>query len=273
MVTTLAGSALSQGTTDGPGSTARFNFPFDVAASPSGIIYVSDTGNHTIRAISPAGSVTTLAGSPGTSGSADGTGSAARFNEPAGIALGPQGQLYVADRGNGTIRIVTAGGSVSTLAGSAGLFGQSDGAGPSARFSRFNGIDVDSSGNIWIADTNNATIRKVTPNGVVSTVAGIPGDSAPVDGVGSSARFSFPYQLAVDSADNVYVADGDSTIRMIKPGRVVSTPIGVANSNGCQDGVGTASRLHAPQGIAVDNSGRLLVADTGNSVIRRVTTR
>lgn len=272
-VGTLAGSPLSPGTADGPGATARFTFPFDVATAPSGIVYVSDTGSHTIRAISPDGNVSTLAGSPGARGAIDGTGSAARFNEPAGLAIGPEGQLYVADRGNGTLRVVTPDGEVSTLAGSSGHFGYSDGIGAAARFSRFNGVDVDSDGNVWIADTNNVTIRRVTPAGVVSTIAGVPGESAPVDGTGTNARFSFPYQLTVDSGDNVYVADGDSTIRRVTPSGQVTTPIGGANAAGCLDGIGTAARLWAPQGIATDINDRLLVADTGNHVIRRITTR
>lgn len=272
-VSTLAGSTGMAGADDGVGANARFRMPFDVAIAPSGVVYVSDTGNHTIREIALDGEVSTLAGSPGQTGSADGSGSTARFNEPAGIALGHDGDLYVADRGNGTVRVVTPTGDVSTLAGLAGAFGHADGAGSAARFSRFNGIDVDSDGNIWVADTNNVTIRKVTPTGTVTTFAGAAGQSAPVDGVGSAARFDFPYQIAIDSADNIFVADGDSTIRKIEPTGSVTTPVGVANSSGCVDGVGSAARLYAPQGIAIDGRDRLLVADTGNSIIRRVITR
>ena len=151
--------------------------------------------------------VTTLAGSAPASGSADGTGSAARFNKPGGVAVDSSGNVYVADRNNHTIRKVTPGGLVTTLAGSAGVGGSADGIGSAAEFYYPSGVAVDSSGNVYVADANNYTIRKVTPSGVVTTLAGSAGLNGSANGTGSAARFSYPNGVAVDSSGNVYVAD------------------------------------------------------------------
>ena len=141
----------------------------------SGNVYVADTGNNTIRKITPAGVVSTLAGMAGSSGSADGTGSAARFYYPFGVAVDGSGNVYVADTYNNTIRKITPAGVVSTLAGTAGSSGSADGTGSAAQFYYPCGVAVDGSGNVYVADTDNYTIRKITPAGVVSTLAGLAG--------------------------------------------------------------------------------------------------
>jgi hypothetical protein len=191
----------------------------DVAVDSSGNVYVADTFNHTIRKVTPDGVVTTLAGLAGSSGSADGTGSTARFNEPRGVAVDSSGNVYVADSGNATIRKVTPRGLVTTLAGLAEERGNADGTGTAARFFLPSAVAVDSAGNVYVADS--FTIRKVTPGGVVTTLAGLAVESGTADGVGSAARFGLtdifvgPLGVAVDSAGNVYVADtGNSTIRI-----------------------------------------------------------
>ena len=153
MVTTLAGLAGSSGSANGTGSAARFYYPFGVAVDSAGNVYVADTGNNTIRKVTPAGVVTTLAGLAGSSGSADGTGSAARFNYPSGVAVDSAGNVYVADTGNNTIRKVTPAGVVTTLAGLAGSPGSADGTGSAARFYYPHGVAVDSAGNVYVADT------------------------------------------------------------------------------------------------------------------------
>src|ERR1039458_7508417 len=162
----------------------------------------------------------TLAGLAGSSGTNDGTGSAARFYLPWGVAVDSAGNVYVADRYNSTIRKVTPVGTnwvVTTLAGLAGSQGSADGTGSTARFLEAVGVEVDSAGNVYVADTFNNTIRKVTPvgtNWVVTTLAGLAGSQGGADGTGSAARFYTPYNLAVDSAGNVYVGDGQNyTIR------------------------------------------------------------
>ena len=273
VVTTLAGLAGSWGTNDGTGGAARFSFPDDMAVDSVGNMYVADTGNSTIRKVTPGGVVTTLAGLAGSSGSADGTGSAAQFNYPSGVAVDSAGNVYVADNDNETIRKVTPAGVVTTLAGLAGSSGSADGMGSAARFNGPADVAVDSAGNVYVADQNNYTIRKVTPGGVVTTLAGLAGTHGSADGTGSAARFYYPGAVAVDGAGNVYVADCENhTIRKVTPGGVVTTLAGVAGTHGSADGTGSAARFNGPSGVAVDSAGNVYVADYDNHTIRKVTT-
>jgi hypothetical protein len=218
VVTTLAGTAGLTGTTDGMGASARFNGPNGLAIDSTGDLYVADTENHVIRKIGAGGVVTTLAGSSGVSGSADGTGPAASFNRPYCIAVDSTGNLYVGDRDNATIRKITPAGDVSTLAGQAGSPGSSDGAGNAARFNFPLGIAVDSTGDVFVADYNNHVIRRVTQAGVVTTIAGAPGSPGSTDGPGPLARFRNPIGLAVDSAGALHVGDAENhTLRKLTP--------------------------------------------------------
>jgi len=269
-VTTLAGLPGSSGSTDGTGSAARFNNPSGVAVDNAGNVFVADTMNNTVRKITTSGVVTTLAGSPGAAGSIDGTGGAARFCGPQGLAIDSSNNLYVADANNQTIRrIVTSTGVVTTMAGSAGNSGNTDGAASVARFSCPSGVAVDSAGNLYVADTDNHTIRRIS-SGTVSTLAGLSGNSGAADGTGSTARFNSPSDLAVDSSGNVYVADTDNfTIRAISASTgTVSTLAGLAETSGSADGLGSAVRFFYPAGIAVDNHANLYVSDTNNDTVR-----
>lgn len=269
-VTTLAGLAGRSSSVDGTGTAARFEDPYAVAVDRSGIVYVADATDHTIRKITPDGVVTTLAGSAGSFGSSDGNGSAARFKGPLGIAVDSVGTLYVADTGNSTIRKISATGAVTTLAGAAGNNGSSDGAGTAARFSEPNGIAVDSAGNLYVADTANSTVRKISTAGVVSTLAGSPGAVGLSNGSGSAARFSVIFDVAVDSSGNVYVCDhGNHVIRKITPGGEVSTLAG-SGVAGSADGSGSAASFRYPTGVAVDGAGTVFVADTDNHRIRSI---
>jgi hypothetical protein len=272
VVTTIAGQAGIQGSVDGTGSAALFNSPVGVAVDTDSNVYVADTGNNTIRTITSAAMVSTIAGAYTSSGSVDGTGNAARFNYPHGVAVGRAGNVFVADMKNCTIRKVTPAGAVTTVAGQAGNYGSSDGVGTAAMFSEPCGVAVDTNGNVYVADSGNNTIRKVTPAGVVTTLAGLVRVTGTNDGTGSSARFYFPESVAVDSADNVYVADTDNnTIRKVTPAGVVTTIAGVAGTPGSVDGTGSAAQFWQPQGVAVDNAGNVYVADTDNNTIRKIT--
>ena len=269
VVSTLAGTAGAEGSADGTGAAARFSYPGGVAVDGSGNVYVADSGNNTIRKVTPAGVVSTLAGSAGVSGSADGTGAGARFDFPTGVAIDGSGNVYVADEGNNAIREVTPAGVVSTLAGG-GYCGSADGTGAAARFCGPFGVAVDRSGNVYVADSFNNSIRKVTPAGVVSTLAGngFPGTA---DGSGPAAQFSSPYGVAVDGSGNVYVADTDNnTIRKVTPAGVVSTLAGTAGAAGFADGTGAAAQFDYPWGVAVDGSGDVYVADYSNNTIRKI---
>ena len=207
IVTTLAGSAGQTGSSDGTGTAARFDYPEGVAVDSAGNVYVADRDNDEIRKITASGVVTTLAGSAGLSGSSDGTGSAARFDWPWGVAVDSAGNVYVADKFNDEIREITPAGVVTTLAGSAGQQGSSDGTGSAARFYRPEGVAVDSAGNVYVGDYFNDEIREITPAGVVTTLAGSAGQTGSSDGTGTAARFYLPEGVAVDSVGNVYVAD------------------------------------------------------------------
>jgi sugar lactone lactonase YvrE len=178
-VTTLAGSAGDYGANDGRGIEVRFDWPEGVAVDSAGSVFAADTGNSTIRKVTPDGVVTTLAGSAGDYGTNDGPGVAARFDEPEGVAVDGEGNVYVADTWNSTIRKVSPGGVVTTLAGSAGDYGTNDGPGVDARFDLPAGVAVDSVGNVYVADTWNCTIRKISLAGVVTTLAGSAGECVP----------------------------------------------------------------------------------------------
>ncbi|MFZ2651400.1 MAG: hypothetical protein WA210_14960, partial [Burkholderiaceae bacterium] len=212
----FAGDMSGVGNVEGTGAAARFAFPLGVATDSAGNVYVADLPNHTIRKITPAGAVSTFAGSSGAAGSADGTGAAARFSQPGGVATDSGGNVYVADTTNHTIRKITPAGAVSTLAGSAGLNGSADGTGAAARFTFPSGVATDSAGNVYVADSFNSTIRKITPAGTVSTFAGSAGAFGSADGTGAAARFDGARGVATDSAGNAYVADtANHTIRKI----------------------------------------------------------
>ena len=271
----VAGGLGGPGNADGTGAAARFDFPWGLASDGAGNLFVADSSNQTIRKLVIAsGVVTTLAGSPGLAGSADGTGPAARFNVPEGLASDGAGNLFVADVGNHTIRkVVIATGVVTTLAGSPGTTGSTDGTGPAARFNLPEGLAADGVGDLFVADRGNHTVRRVViATAVVTTLAGSPGAPGSTDGTGTAARFNFPQNIASDGADNLFVADTfNHTIRrvVIATG-VVTTLAGSPGVSGSTDGTGAAARFWVPRGLASDGAGSLFVADGYNNSIRKL---
>lgn len=271
-VTTLAGGAAAQGSTDGTGSAARFFAPVGIAAAADGTLYVTDTRNHTVRVVTPAGEVATLAGQPGDDGYADASGSGARFNTPGGITFDSGGQLLVADTLNHVLRQLTLAGDVSTLYGTATQAGSTDAAGDAARFDAPTALVSGTDGTIYVADSLNHTIRAISAAGEVTTLAGLADTQGISDGAAATARFRVPAGLARDAAGVLYVADsGSHTIRKITPGGEVSTLAGVAGSAGSSNGGAGVARFNTPRGLAVDGDGNVYVADSGNHVIRKVT--
>ena len=250
MVSTLAGTGQS-GYQNGAATSSNFYSPFGVVSDASGNVYVADTNNLVIRKISADGVVSTVAGS-GQSGYLDGAGTAATFVYPISIAIDSLGNLYVGDRGNesGKIRKISPTGVVTTLAGT-GAQGHQDGAGNQASFFSVEGVSVDAAGNVYVADRSNNKIRKVTPQGVVSTYAGT-GGAGSTDGAAAVASFNMPRGLALDASGNLYVSDyGSGTVRKISVSGNVST---------------VASGFSSPMGIAIDALGKLYVLDNSNKV-------
>lgn len=214
-------------------------------------------------------------GAPDGAGAADGVGSVAEFSFPWGLAVGSSGNVFVADNNNDTIRMIASSGTVTTVAGKAGVEGSANGIGSAAHFFLPAGVAIDGSENVYVADDFNDMIRKVTPAGVVTTLAGGARSASSgatfADGIGSAAHFFLPAGVAVDNGYNVYVADDfNDTIRKVTPAGVVTTLAGIANNPGYADGPTGTSLFNRPESIAVDGNGNLYVADTGNQVIRKI---
>jgi sugar lactone lactonase YvrE len=261
----LAGSG-SQGSLDATGSNASFNRPNSIATDHSNNIFITDGKNNKIRKITPDGVVTTLAGN-GSQGSDDGTGTAASFNEPSGIATDTAGNVYVSDPYNSLIRKITPSGVVTTLAGSGGFEGL-DGIGLAASFSYAISIATDALGNISVADFASHKIRKITAEGVVTTLAGS-GSEGSLDATGIAASFDYPNDVATDALGNIYVADSrNHKIRKITPEGVVTTVAG-NGTNSSIDGIGLAAGFSYPDGIATDAANNIYVAESGS--IRKIT--
>ena len=253
---TLAGDG-SPGHRNGRSGEARFSDPFGVAWAADGTVFVADAGEaQQIRRITPDGSVTTLAGS--VEGYVDGPAAAARFNTPSGLALGPAGDLFLADTGNNAIRRIAPDGRVTTVAGG-GPAGFVDAVGTDARFNGPVGVAVDDAGRVLVADTYNDRIRAVSNGGVVTTLAGsgVPGF---LDGPSEAAQFDAPSGVAVDATGAVYVADtGNGAVRRIGPSGVVTT-IAPTPDGG----------LRRPIGIAADSNGTIYVTDDRGRVVEIV---
>ncbi|HEY4290001.1 MAG TPA: hypothetical protein VGN00_23030 [Puia sp.] len=260
MVSTLAGS--TQGYMDGTGVAAQFSNPRGLGTDGAGNVYVVDHSNSRIRKISPAGVVTTLAGS--TNGYADGMGAAAKFNNPNSLAVDAAGNIYVADAGNHRIRKITPAGMVSTLAGD----------GYTSTFYQPLGVAVDAAGNVYVADTDNSRICKVSASGVVTVLAGSAagggGSAGYADGMGTAAKFNGPNGVVVDASGNVYVTDARNyLIRKITPGGSVSTLAG--STQGYAEGTGAAARFENLTGPCIDAAGNIYAGDIGNNRIRKIT--
>jgi hypothetical protein len=261
--TNFAGLPGTSGSANGTGTVARFQNPNKIAVDGAGNVYVTDQYNHTMRMVNPSRVVTTLAGSAGAAGTTNGTNSNARFNNPVGVAVNSSTNLFVTEMNNSVLRKMVSEGTNWIVSNFASGFNFPD------------GVAVDSSGVFFLADRNNHVIRKVATNGTVSTIAGTVGSAGSADGTNGTARFSYPYGVVVDAVGTVFVSDGQNhTIRKVTPSGtnwIVTTIAGVAGSTGSSDGTNTTSRFNTPNGIAVDGSGALFVADTSNHIIRKLT--
>lgn len=272
-VTTVAGTGVV-GDEDGSGDQATFNNPDGVTVARdrggegNDTLYITDLGNNEVRQIGPDGEVTTVAGT-GEAGYVDGPADTAQFDNPDGIVTDTSGNIYVADSGNNVIRKITPEGEVSTLAGT-GEAGNADGDAGEAQFDTPTGITMDSSDNLLVTDEGNNTVRKITPAGEVSTIAGT-GEAGFADGVVAEAQFDAPHGIAIDDQDNIYVTDvGNSRVRKIDAASGDVTTIAGNGVNGYADGVAQISQIDSPHGIDVGLNGVVYFADEENNRVRIV---
>lgn len=264
-VSTLAGSPLSgyrSRAMDGRGASATFNRPAGIAVDAYGNVYVADGQENEIRKITPDGTSTTFS---------DSFANNWQFNVPYGVATDRAGNLYVTDSRSHTIVKFTPNGFATTFAGQPYVAGATDGPAASALFNEPMGIAIDSAGTLYVTDSGNNTIRKITPDGVVGTLAGSAGNAGAEDGTGAAARFSLPSGIAVDALGTVFVVDThNQLVRQVSPGGVVTTVAGTAGTPGAVDGYGADASFYDAYGIAVDAQGALYVGDCGNNAVRKI---
>jgi sugar lactone lactonase YvrE len=239
-----------EGSADGRAAQAQFTNPAGIAADAAGSIYVADAGNDTLRRIKPDGTVETVAGAVGQMASVDGTGKDARFSNSRALAIGPDGNIYVADVNGGRLRKVTSQGVVTTVAKD---FGSPDG---------LAGLAVEHAGVIYVCDYLHFVVRKIERDGTVTLLAGQPGKSEIVNGPAKNARFDFPCGIAVAPDGSLYVVDRYA-IRKIDTHGVVTTLAG-KTTGGADDGRGKAASFSHPNAIAIDSRGTLYVTDTNS---------
>ena len=271
-ISTVAGTGTSGFSGDGAAATsAQLNRPEGVAVDGSGNLYIADSSNHRIRKVDTSGNISTVAGT-GTSGfSGDGAAAtAARLSLPEGVAVDGSGNLYIADRPNQRIRKVDTAGNISTVAGNGTQgFSGDGGAATAAQLGQPQGVAVDGSGNLYIADRSNRRIHKVDTAGNISTVAGgAVGDG----GAAVAAQLYFPEGVAVDGSGNLYIADWtNNRIRKVDSSGNITTVAGTGTSGFSGDGAAAgAAQLNEPRGVAVDGSGNLYIADGDNDRIRKI---
>jgi sugar lactone lactonase YvrE len=270
VVTTFAGTAGLCGSTDGSGFEALFHAPEGLAIDANDNLYVADTCNSTIRKITPYGVVTTVAGSAGLKGSVNGTGIAARFVCPVGVAVDKNGNVYVTDFTDHTIRKITPARLVTTFAGKSGLSGSSNGSGSAARFNSPYGIAFDKKGVAYVTDSGNHVIRTISTSGVVTTFAGAPGVVGHSEGLLANARFNSPHGIAFDSSENIFITDtGSHLLRRISCLGVVCNVAGRANESGWANGTGSEVLFDRPVGVAISRYGFHCITEQGAHSVRK----
>lgn len=277
IISTYAGSTNSGfGGDGGPAVNAQLHNPIAAVFDGAGNMFIADTQNNRIRKVSTSGTISTVAGNGLIGFSGDGgAATSASLQGPSGVAVDGSGNIYISDSQNMRIRKVASSGTITTIAGT-GVPGFAGDGGPAlkAQFSNPLGIVVDSSGNLYVADSGNARIRKIDTNGVITTIAGtgVPGSSGD-NGPATSAQLNIPSALALDGSGNLFIADqSNHEIRkMALSGGNLSTIAGNGTAGFAGDGAAaTSAVLNSPQGVAVDSSGNVYIADTNNNRIRKI---
>ncbi|MFE0062741.1 hypothetical protein [Streptomyces sp. NPDC059003] len=276
-IATVAGNGISGYVSDGgPGALTRVSNPHGVAVDKKGNLYIADSNNHRVRKVTPNGTITTIAGT-GQRGyiSDGGPAVATSLNYPLGVAVDDAGNVYIGDAHNHRVRKVTPDGRITTVAGNGTAGYVSDGGPAIATPLHYPwGVAVDKAGNLYIGDRHNHRVRKVTPNGNITTVAGNGTAGYVSDGGPAIAtRLHYPAGVAVDGEGNLYIADGhNQRIRKVTPNGLITTVAGNGTGGYVSDGgPALATRLYYPYGVTVDEGGSLYIADHSNHRIRKVT--
>jgi len=259
----------------GPATLALFSTPYGIATDLEGNLFIADLNNHRIRKVTPAGVITTVAGNGVAGFSGDGgPATSGQIRSPSDVAVDSSGNLYIADTGNFRVRRVTPNGTLSTFAGTGGSgYAGDDGPALSARFNSPVGLAVDRDGNVFIADLFNHRIRRVTPAGVISTVAGDGTQGFDGDGeAATNAQLNSPYGVTVDTAGTLFIADTvNHRIRRVGASGIIDTIVGTGIPGFSGDtNFAVAAQVNSPSGLSVDSEGNLFIADTGNNRIRKV---
>lgn len=259
------GNCLATSTTG-----ATYN-PSEVAIGPSGDVFVSDENRHVIRRIEASGAVTVYAGSEAEAGTDDGARLSARLQSPRGLAFDSAGNLYVADRGNGTIRRIAGDGTVTTFAGTPGAQGHADGVGTSARFNRPHALAVQGAA-LWVTDTTSHVLRRIDlSSAAVETVAGSPGNAGLLDGRGANALLNWPAGIAVERSGSLVIGDaGNNMLRRVSTAGEVVRIAGQPNPAGESDGVGAAARFTWTNSLAADATGNVYAMETQGTTVRKI---
>ena len=265
MVTTFAGNGNAN-IKDGNSFDARFKIPCRLASDAAGNLYLLDAADPRIRKISPAANVSTYAGTS-TFGLSDGHVSTAQFGQSFGIAFDAHQNIYIADSQNDCVRKISADGQVATIAGAdEGAIGKNflNGKIAALKFHFVKAVAVDKQGNLFVADLNH--IRKVTPNGLITTFIGNDRKEL-IDGKLRKVRFSEIEGMVMDDHENIYLTEGDR-IRKITPEKIVSTVAG--STAGYEDGDVASAKFNQPKGLAIDTQRNIYVADFNNNRIRKI---
>ena len=276
IITTIAGTGTQGSSGDGGAATsAQLYYPVGVSVDISGNVYIADSDNHKIRKVTSTGIITTIAGTGDSGSSGDGgAATSAQLNNPYGVSVGISGNVYIADLRNHKIRMVTSTAIITTIAGTGTAGSSGDGgAATSAQLNYPTGVSVDLSGNVYIADTANSKIRKVTSTGIITTIAGTGDSGSSGDGgAATSAQLNNPTEVSVGISGDVYITDyTNNKIRKVTGTGIITTiaGTGVYGSSG-DGGAATSAQLNGVFGVSVGISGNVYIADTSNNKVRMV---